>query len=250
MSSDNEKKLEFTLAGIRRIWGTQAIVPLSQKQAASFSHISTSFPALDSALGIGGLPRGRMTELAGSPTSGVATLALKTIANAQLNGGTAVYLDIAHTFDPDYAHRCGVNLRQLLLIHPYSPKQAVAMLPDFIINGGLDIFIVDIPLTESLPSLNQTLGRLIAPLSKTDCALLFLTTLPPQIASNPHDETAVLPHFAAVRLQLYKSRWLYQRGDVLGYEADVHILKNKFHPPGQVINIAITFNGIVQGDGT
>lgn len=245
MSSDKEK-LEFTLSNIRRVWGTRVIIPLSEKQTAVFPHIPTGFPALDSALGIGGLPRGRISELVGIPTSGMATLALKTIASAQTKGGTAVYLDTARTFDPDYAHRCGVNLQQLLLIHPYTPQQAVAMLPDFISNGGADIFIVDMPLANPLPGLSRTLGRLLAPLSKTDCALLFLTTLLP--ADNKAPETAVLPHFASVRLQLHRSRWLYQRGDVGGYEATVHILKNKFHPPDQRINISITFNGTVQGD--
>lgn len=247
MSSDQEK-LEFTLSNIRRVWGTQAIVPLSEKQTAALPHIPTGFSALDSALGIGGLPRGRITELVGVPTSGMATLALKTIANAQAKGGTAVYLDTARTFDPDYAHRCGVELRQLLLIHPYTPQQAIAMLPDFINKGGVAIFIVDVPLTDPLPALSRTLGRLLAPLSKTDCALLFLTTLLP--TNNKSPETAVLSHFASVRLQLQKSRWLYQRGDVGGYEATVHILKNKFHPSGQRINISITFNGTVQGDAT
>ena len=246
-SEGDEKKLEFTLATSKARWTTQTIISAKDNQAPSFPHISTSFPVLDIALGIGGLPRGRISELIGIPTSGMATLALKTIVNAQQNGGTAVYLDLAHTFDPDYAHRCGINLSQLLLIHPYNSQQALAMLPDFALNGDLDIFVFDMALANPIATLDQTLGRLIAPLSKTRCALLFLTSLP-TLSSATH--TAVLSHFAVVRLLIHKSRWLYKLGDVAGYEAEVQLLKNKFGIPGQVVNIAITFNGTVQGDGT
>lgn len=144
---DKKQRFEKTISGIQQRYGLKAIRPLKQTAAEPILHLPTGFPDLDAALGIGGLPHGRITELIGMPTSGMSTLALKVIASVQGQGGTAVYLDVPHTFDPDYAHRCGVNLRQMMLVHPYNGKQAIAMLPDFAVNGGFDLLLLDMPLS-------------------------------------------------------------------------------------------------------
>lgn len=256
--ADNDKKRRFekTISGIQQRYGLKAIQPLKQT-AESIPHLPTGFPDLDAALGIGGLPHGRISELIGIPTSGMSTLALKIIASVQGQGGTAVYLDVPHTFDPDYAHRCGVNLRQMMLVRPYNVSQAIAMLPDFAINGGFDLLVFDLPSSlQTTPQyqeqLSSALGRLLAPLSKSGCVLLFLTALPP--SSDPSLSTypsqAALPHYASLRLLLQKERWLYRRQDIRGYEAQVQVIKNKLGPAGHTVPLTITFNGTVKGDGT
>jgi recombination protein RecA len=253
-SAGKTKKLQMTLIGIQRRWGNKAI-GLARSEPTAVPHISTGFSALDDALGMGGIPRGRISEIVGVPTSGMATMALKLIANAQLHKGTAIYMDLERTFDPDYADQCGVNLHQMILIHPYNIPQALAMLPDFIINGGMDILVFDAPLrlqTElhTLHNLSTVLGRLIAPLSKTDCALLFLTTLLPDssLASASYPQYATLPQYATTRLFIEKEQWLYRQHDVSGYEAQVLIAKNKLSVAGKTARITITFNNNVTRD--
>ncbi len=248
MSSDKEKKLQLALEGIQRRWGNRAI-GLAKRQSASIPHISTGFPALDEKLGIGGIPRGRISEILGAPTSGAVTMAMKIIANAQARQGAAVYLDLEQTFDPDYAAYCGVNPRQIILVHPYNGQQALAMLPDFIANGGMEMIVCDMPLRlqmepHIMQAISTSLGRLIAPLSRSGCVLLFITTLfsgsTPSLDAYP--KHAPLPYYATIRLLIQKERWLYRRRDICGYEAQVLIAKNKLGPAGQKAGIAISFN--------
>lgn len=257
--ADNDKKQRFekTVSCIQQRYGLKAIRPLKQTTSDPIPCLPTGFPDLDAALGIGGLPHGRISEIIGMPTSGMSTLALKIIASVQGQGGTAVYLDIPRTFDPDYAHRCGVHLPQMMLVHPNNMRQAIAMLPDFAINGGFDLLVFDLPSSLQTSSqhqeqLSSALGRLLAPLHQSGCVLLFLTALPP--ASDPSLSTyppqAALPHYASLRLLLQKERWLYRRQDIRGYEAQVQVIKNKLGPAGHSVPLTITFNGTVKGDGT
>jgi recombination protein RecA len=256
VTSDKEEKLQMALTGIQKRWGSDAI-SLVRRPTSTVPHISTGFPALDKALNVGGIPRGRVSEIIGVPTSGMATMALKIMSNAQSQKGTAVYIDLERTFDPDYADRCGVSLHRLVLVHPYNFPQALAMVPDFIVNGGMDLLIFDMPLhlqTEPhiMRTLSTILGRLLAPLSRTGCALLFLTTLfpgsSPSLTAYPQQTT--LPHYATMRLLIQKERWLYKQRDVSGYEAQVLIAKNKLGLAGKKARIAITFDGTVARDGT
>lgn len=254
-NNDKKQRFEKTISGIQQRYGLKAIRPLKQTTSEPIPYLSTGFPDLDAAVGIGGLPHGRIIELIGIPTSGMSTLALKIVASVQEQGGTAVYLDVPHTFDPDYAHRCGVNLRQMLLVHPYNVKQAIAMLPDFAVNGGFALLVFDLPLTmQTEPShqeqLSSALGRLLSPLNKSGCVLLFLTSLPPQsdLSLSAYPPQAALPHYATLRLSIQKERWLHQRQDVRGYTAQVKIIKNKLGPAGHTVPVTITFNGTVAAE--
>lgn len=272
---DRKRRLEKTVTDIQNRFGLRVIGRPAETAAPSV--IPTGFPALDAALGIGGLPRGRIVEIVGVPTSGAATLALKAAAQAQERdgtaGGLAVYIDIARTFDPDYAHRCGLDLHRLMLIHPYNTQQAIAMLPDFITNAGLDangaadLLVFDMPLhpppePERRQQLSSALGRLLAPLSRSGSVLLFVTSLRPDSdppANSPlpgnsplldgYPRHLALPHYASLRLLVRRARWLHRREDVRGYEADVLVLKNKLGQAGREVRVAITFNGTVRGDG-
>lgn len=253
---DRKRRLEKTVTGIQDRFGLRAIG--RSAEAPTPAVIPTGFPALDRALGIGGLPRGRISEIVGVPTAGAATLALKTIAEAQARlsaaHGSAVTIDMSRTFDPDYAQRCGVDLQRLMIVHPYTAQQAIAMLPDFIASSGLDLLVFDMPLHPTLEAerrqqLSSTLGRLLAPLSRSNAVLLFVTSLPPD--SDPVDgypRALALPHYASLRLLVRRARWLHQRQDVRGYEADVLILKHKLGRAGGEARITITFDGTVRGD--
>ena len=253
---DRKRRLEKTVTDLQGRFGLRAIGRSADAPAPAV--IPTGFPALDAALGIGGLPRGRVSEIVGVPTAGAATLALKTIAEAQARRGVApgaaVIIDMSRTFDPDYAQRCGVDLHRLMIVHPYNAQQAIAMLPDFIASSGLDLLVFDMPLHPTLEAerrqqLSSTLGRLLAPLSRSNAVLLFVTSLPPD--SDPlagYPRALALLHYASLRLLVRRTRWLHQRQDVRGYEADVLILKHKLGKAGGEARIAVTFDGTVRGD--
>ncbi len=250
MAADKKRKLEITVAALQDRWGVRAIHRLDKEQTTPIAHVSTSFSLLNEALVIGGLPRGRISEIIGVPTSGMSTIALRISAEAQESSATAIYIDLDHTFDPEYAARCGLELSRLILVRPSDIHQALAILHDFILNGGISIVVFDVPLkllAEPRPvqALTTTLGRLITPLSRTNCVLLFLTSLPasstPSMAHYPSGST--LPHHAAVRLFIHRERWIYQHRDISGYQAQVLVVKNKLGPAGKQASITITFDG-------
>lgn len=251
---DRRRRLEKTVTNLQERYGLRAIN--RSPHSAAPPGIPTGFPALDAALGVGGLPCGRVSEIVGAPTSGVATVALKTVASTQARNGAAVYIDLAHTFDPDYAHRCGVDLHRLMVVYPYNVQQGIAMLPDFAADGGFDLLVFDMPLYPALgperqQQLSSALGRLLAPLNRSGAVLLFVTSLPPgsEPSLDGYPRHLALPHYASLRLLIRRARWLYKRQDVRGYEADILVLKNRLAKAGGEVRIAITFNGTVQGDG-
>jgi len=260
VGAKKRKRLEAAVAAIRRRWGPNALRQGGQvrQAAAAMPHISTGFPVLDQALaGINGIPRGRVTEILGAPTSGMATLALKVVAQAQAEGDTAAYVDLGTTFDPDYAARCGVDLNRLLLIRPKTGLEALEIVLILVANRGTGILIFD-PVSDLLAdqdgaqALSVSLRQLPQALTRSACAPIFLTPLRFGHAMSPANYPGgfALPHYATVRLLLKKERWIYKRGDIRGYQARVLILKNKLGPAGQSAPIAITFNGVVSGDST
>jgi recombination protein RecA len=282
--------LEMTVAALQDRWGVRSIHRWRQGQTDAIPHVPTGFSPLDEALGIGGLPRGRISEIIGVPTSGMATIALKIVANAQkqVREGftdegftdeglqatpgppTSIYIDLGRTFDPDYATRCGLDLSQLVLVRPYDTRQALAILQDFTQNAGatgegIGVLAFDAPfslLAESQPAeaFSATLGRLLAPLGRSGCVLLFLTSLqvkpnskqvkpnskpgsrPRALESSLADypSNSILPHYATVRLFIQRERWIYKDRDIHGYQAQVIVIKNKLGPAGKQVSIAIT----------
>jgi recombination protein RecA len=268
VDKDKRDKAEKTVANLRDRWGARVVGRLGSGRVAGFPHLPTGFPALDKALTIGGLPRGRISEISGVPTSGMATVALKIIAQdqSQSSAGGAIYIDPAHTFDPEYAVRCGLELSQLILVRPYDMEQALTILADFILSGGVSCLVFDAPaslLVESRPAqaLSTSLGRLIATLSQSGCVLLFLTSLPAgsgsemtknvvfptgsglemtKNAASPAD--SALSHYASIRLHIQRERWIYRQRDIRGYQAQVAVVKNKLGPAGQEATIEIIFD--------
>jgi recombination protein RecA len=251
--------LEATVATIQRRWGLKALRrgrPVTTSE--EIPHIPTGFAKLDQALaGIGGIPRSRLTELLGAPTSGMATLALKIIATAQAAGDKAAYVDLAATFDPDYAARCEVNLARLLLVRPQSGPEALEIIQALITSQGVGVLVFDaVPhlLADSPNSqtLATALDRLPPLLAKSPCAPIFLTPLHfgDAMSTANYPGGFALPHYATLRLVLEKERWLQKGQDIQGYKARVLVLKNKLGAAGKSASIAITFNGVVRGDGT
>lgn len=254
MATERKQRLEKTVADLQQRFGLRAI---GRAEARAVPAISTGFPALDGALGTGGVPRGRISEIVGVPTSGMATLALRIMAQAQQEATAHMiaYLDLEKTFDPEYATRCGVDLARLLLVRPYTVRQALGLLPDFAINGGFSVLVVDSPPRllgdgQTAELLATTLGRIIAPLNRSGCALVFLSGLPPGDGRPPGDAAALLaayprhnslPHYAAVRLLIQREQWLYEQRDIAGYEAQVVVVKNRLAAEGKQATIAITF---------
>lgn len=251
MGSNKARRLEMTVATIQRRWGRRALRKLDTSTTATvIAHIPTGFPALDQALGTGGLAKGRVSELLGPATSGKTTLALKFLVEAQAGGRQVGYVDYARFFDPDYAYRCGLDLSRLLIVTPYDLGEALTMTEALVRTGSLSALVFDgldalWSDADAAPLLAAYLGRLMAPLSRSGTAIVFLHA--PLGRSSP--ALAALAHYATVRLHVVRERWLRRHHDVRGYEARVQVLKNRLGPAGRTVTIAIKFNGTVRDNG-
>lgn len=249
MDPAKKERLEKTISTLQARWGASAVQRLKQGPKKSMQpHLSTGFPDLDDALLIGGLPHGRISEIIGAPTSGMVTVALRILASAQIDDKVAVFIDPSHTFDPDYAARCGLMLSQLIIVRPYDLDQALVILHDFVLGAGINVLVFDIPYnlaaeSRTSQSIVKTLDRLIAPLDKTECVLLFLTALPIHEASTlkHYPTSSILPHYASIRLHIQRERWIYQERDIRGYQAQILVVKNKFGPADRIARISLTF---------
>lgn len=245
----------MAVAAIHRRHGTRALSKGKPSRTASSTadvpYIPTGFPHLDRALGIGGLPKGRICELLGPATSGKTTLALKFLAQAQASGGQVIYIDQALYFDPDYAYRCGLDLSRLLVGTPHNLEEALAMTEALVRGGGfaaivfdtLDFLWTDPTATSPMAA---TLNRLPAPLSRSGAVLLVLH----ECLTGNSPALSTLAHHAAMRLHVIREHWILSRStDIRGYKARVEVLKNRLGAAGRNATIAIEFNGTVRGDG-
>ena len=249
-----QTRLETAVTHIHHRFGPRSLVkgglPATLDTRVTFPHIPTGFSKLDKALGIGGLPKGRVSEVVGFPASGKTTLALKFLAQAQAAGGQVGYVDHARCFDPDYAYRCGLDLSRLVIGTPYGLDDTLAMSEALARSGGLSALVLDtvdffwVGL-DAAQQLTSFLHRLPAPLARCGTVLLFLHNA----TADESPASATLAHCATVRLQVVRERWQYLYGDVRGYEARVEVLKNRLGPAGRAVTIAIQFNGTVHGDG-
>jgi recombination protein RecA len=248
-----KQKLEMAVAHIHSRFGSRSLVrgqlPTVTDAVSSVAHISTGFSQLDLVLGVGGFPKGRVSELVGLPTSGKTTLALKFLAQAQEEGGQVGYIDQARYFDPDYAHRCGLDLSSLVVGNPYDLGEALAMTEALARSGGLSALVFDVldifwADAEAAQYLLALLDRLTVPLACSGTVLIFLRA----VSAEGSPALSALAHYAVVRLQIMRERWLRRHDDIRGYEARVEVLKNRFGPAGRSVTLEIQFNGTVRGD--
>lgn len=250
---DKKAALETALAQIEKQFGKGAVMRLGQNQAMQVEAISTGSLGLDLALGIGGLPRGRIVEIYGPESSGKTTLALHCIAQGQKNGGNAAFIDVEHALDPTYAAALGVDVDSLLVSQPDTGEQALEITEALVRSGAIDVIVIDsvaalVPraeiegeMGESVVGLqarlmSQALRKLAGAISKSNCVAIFINQLREKIGiayGNPEVTTGgrALKFYASVRLDVRKGETLKEAGEPFGSRTRVRVVKNKIAPP-------------------
>lgn len=239
--------LQQLIARVQRRWGAHAL-RWSSDPSAPPATLPTGFEQLDDALGIGGVPRGRITELLGMPTSGMTTIALSLIAHAQAAGYLASYVDLSHTFDAEYAALLGVDLAALLLVRPESTADALQIMQALVASGGLGVLVVDsLAQLQAAPAdaalLERALRVLLGSMALSSCALVVLTPLPygSSMTQSIGFLGSLVGHAAAIRLHVAREAWLLAAHGAPGCHARITILKHQLGTMGGDIQVLIRF---------
>jgi len=253
IAQDKEKALESAMAQVERQFGKGAIMKLGDKPVMEVPVISTTSLALDSALGIGGLPRGRVVEIFGPEASGKTSLALHAVAEAQKNGGIAAFIDAEHALDTGYARRLGVNCDELLVSQPDTGEQALEITDMLVRSGAIDILVIDsvaalVPRAEiegemgdshmglQARLMSQALRKLTGTIGKTMTTVIFINQIRMKIGvvfGNPETTSGgnALKFYASVRLDIRRIGAIKDGQEVVGNRTRVRVVKNKMAPP-------------------
>ncbi len=253
MSTEKNRAVETAMSQIERQFGKGSIMKLGSREVAEVPSIPTGSLALDKALGIGGVPKGRVVEIYGPESSGKTTLTLHIVAEAQKNGGIAAFVDAEHALDVNYAKKLGVNCDELLVSQPDTGEQALEIVDMLVRSGAIDILVVDsvaalVPRAEiegdmgdshmglQARLMSQALRKLTGTIGKTNTTVIFINQIRMKIGvvfGNPETTTGgnALKFYSSVRMEIRRSTQIKDGQDVIGNRTKVKVVKNKLAPP-------------------